>query len=90
MKLCYHDNAIRNLRFDFDGIAIDVETLSIPVTNVTASNYHIVTIESSRCLSQLVSGPVTDLVIDAGHIGVVMGRKARGMFESVAEFHTNA
>ena len=89
VKLCYHDNAIRNRRFDFDGIGIDLEKLSIPVMNVMASKDHIVPIESSRCLSQLVSGPVTDVVIDAGHIGVVMGRKARGMFETVAKFHSH-
>lgn len=90
VKLCYHENAIRNRRFDFDGTQIDLEKVTTPVMNVMASKDHIVPIESSRCLSQLVSGPVTDLVIDAGHIGVVMGRKARGMFETVAKFQNQA
>ncbi|HNW35900.1 MAG TPA: hypothetical protein PKM25_13260, partial [Candidatus Ozemobacteraceae bacterium] len=87
VKLCYHDNAIRNRRFEFDGVQIDLENLSIPMMNVMASKDHIVPIESSRCLSQLVAGTVTDIVIEAGHIGVVMGRKARGMFDAVAQFH---
>ncbi|HOY67444.1 MAG TPA: alpha/beta fold hydrolase [Candidatus Ozemobacteraceae bacterium] len=86
VKLCYHDNALRGGSFELDGVRIDLSTLRVPTMNVMASKDHIVPIESARCLSELVTGPVNEVVIDAGHIGVVMGRKARGMFDTVAKF----
>jgi polyhydroxyalkanoate synthase len=87
VKLCYHDNAVIQGSFALPDRTIDLKNVTCPVMNVVATKDHIVPIESSRIVAKLITGPITEVPVEAGHIGVVMGRKARKMFESVANFH---
>ncbi len=84
---CYHDNALVNGTLKVNDRPVSLTQVTCPMLNVMAKKDHIVPVESSRIVSTLVSGPVTEVLIDAGHIGVAMGSKAREMFTQVAGFH---
>ncbi len=87
IKLCCHENSLVNGRFCMGEHHIDLRNIECDILNVIASKDHIVTIESARKVDQLVTGKVEEVLIEAGHIGLVMGRRAKQMFESVAKFH---
>jgi polyhydroxyalkanoate synthase len=88
VKLCYHDNDLLKGRFHLGDRVVDLKDITCPILNIMATKDHIVPIESSRILSKLVGIPVRNLEVDAGHIGVIMGRKAREMFQTVIDFHS--
>lgn len=88
VKLCYHEDAVVEGIFSVSGKTVDLRDISCPILNIMALKDHIVPPESSRIIDKLVSVPVTDIEIDAGHIGVIMGRKAQKMYESVISFHS--
>lgn len=87
VKMTYHENALINRTINLGGRPVDLKVPQMPILNVMARKDHIVPLASSQKLSDLVTAPVTDVVIDAGHIGVTMGRKAKEMFAAVAKFH---
>ncbi|MBF0501039.1 MAG: alpha/beta fold hydrolase [Candidatus Riflebacteria bacterium] len=87
VKMTYQDNALVNNKISLGGRAVDLKTFTSPVLNIMARKDHIVPAESSRMLSEMVGGEVSEVMIDAGHIGIAMGRKARDMFAAVAKFH---
>ncbi|MFZ2957174.1 MAG: alpha/beta fold hydrolase [Candidatus Ozemobacteraceae bacterium] len=87
VKMTYHENALANDTINLQGRPVDLKVFTSPILNIMARKDHIVPVESSRMLSGMVGGTVTELNIDAGHIGVTMGRKAREMFSAVAKFH---
>ncbi len=86
VEICYHDNRLVNGGLTLNGVPVDLKNLTVPILNVIALKDHIVPPESSRIVSTLTGGPVTEVLMDAGHIGIAMGRKAREMFEKVAAF----
>jgi len=88
VKLCYHENALMKRCFEVHHQTVDLRQVTCPILNIVATKDHIVPMESSRAVAKLVGSKVQDLIVDAGHIGVVMGRKARKMFESAAKFHS--
>jgi len=87
VKLCYHDNALIEGTATLKGHKIDLRQVTTPILNIMARKDHIVPLPSAQIVSTLVGGPVQEVVIDAGHIGIAMGRKAREMFAAVAGFH---
>ncbi|NLI75939.1 MAG: alpha/beta fold hydrolase [Candidatus Riflebacteria bacterium] len=87
VRICYQENRLVEGGLVLAGKPVDLKEITCPILNVIASKDHIVPIESSRIVSTLVGGPVREELIDAGHIGIAMGSKARLMFETVLRFH---
>ncbi|MBF0544681.1 MAG: alpha/beta fold hydrolase [Candidatus Riflebacteria bacterium] len=87
LKLCYHKNAVVNNKVVLKGQEIDFRNFKTPILNIMAKKDHIVPIQSSQVLKDLVSSEITEVIIDAGHVGVAMGKKAREMFQAVAKFN---
>ncbi|MBF0410823.1 MAG: alpha/beta fold hydrolase [Candidatus Riflebacteria bacterium] len=87
VKMCYHENSIVKNKVTLKGKKLDLRSLKVPILNIMAKKDHIVEVNSSRIIREIVSSPVTEVFIDAGHIGVAMGRKAREMFDAVSKYN---
>lgn len=87
VRVCYQENRLVEGGLVLNGKAVDLRQVTGPILNVIALKDHIVPPESSRIVARLVGGPVREVLIDAGHIGIAMGSKARQMFETVQRFH---
>jgi len=88
VRKCYQENRLIEGGMELNGKNVDLKKITSPILNVMARKDHLVPIKSSAVVSSLVSGPVMDELIDAGHIGLVMGSKARVMFDTVLRFHS--
>lgn len=71
----YGENSPQNLRWQVDKAVVDPGKLTKPVLNVIPSADRIVPPESSRALSRQFA-EVDELVPNAGHIGMMVGRSA--------------
>lgn len=78
VDLLVRDNLLATGELPIGGRTIYLSDVTCPVLNVMAENDHMVPPEASELLSDLVgSDDVTDLRIEAGHIGLAAGRDAK-------------
>lgn len=89
VKFCYQDNTLMKKSFLFKGNEISLQKMTSQILVVIATKDHIVPPASSRGISCLLwgSGKVKEVELEAGHIGIVMGRRAKKMFEILGAFH---
>jgi len=71
------DNGFMNDALELGGRALSLGDITVPFLNVFGRKDHIVPTEATRPLSGLLgSDDVTDLELDAGHVGLFIGRGA--------------
>ena len=58
--------------------ALDFTSIGCPVMNAVGTADHIVPIESNRAVLDIVPH-VEDLMFDAGHVGLLLGKRAHGV-----------
>lgn len=81
IKQFYRENALVNGSIEIDGASIRLEDMSFPVLNIAGREDHIVPPEStltSDLLPKNSDVTLTTWVVDGGHIGCLLGRKAQG------------
>ena len=72
-----NNNAFMNNRLELGGRRISLDDIKVPFLNVFGRKDHIVPAAATRPLSGLVgSDDVTDLELNAGHVGLFIGRRA--------------
>jgi polyhydroxyalkanoate synthase len=59
-----------------DGRRASLSDIGVPILSVTAELDDIVPLAASKPLGDLVAGEVTETVVPAGHVALVMGRRA--------------
>lgn len=75
-EMFLRENAFVNGTARLDGRLVDLQRVTAPILSVTAEHDDIVPKECTTPLASLVAGEVTDVRIPAGHVGLVMGRRA--------------
>ena len=78
VELCHEDNALVNDSIMLGGRRIRLSDIDVPFLNVVAEHDHIVPAASTTPLTPLVgSADRTELVLPAGHVGLIVGSKGR-------------
>lgn len=78
VKECYQENKLIKGEMKIGGRKVDLKEITCPLLNIAAERDHIVPIESTRVLTEVVSSKdKTLMVIPSGHVSLVAGSKAR-------------
>ncbi|SDZ82444.1 alpha/beta fold hydrolase [Rubrimonas cliftonensis] len=86
----YHDNALARGAFALDGRRVDLGAITAPVLALYGLRDHLVPPACARAIGALTGGPCREAPIDAGHVGVFVSRRARGLAgRALAEFLTD-
>lgn len=75
-EMFLRENGFVNGTVRLDGRPVDLQRMTAPILSVTAEHDDIVPNECTTPLAALVASDVTDVRIPAGHVGLVMGRRA--------------
>lgn len=76
-KMFARQNGFMTDRLELGGRSLSLGDIEVPFLNVFGRNDHIVPADATRPLSGLVgSDDITDLELDAGHVGLFIGRSA--------------
>jgi len=74
----FHQNGLIDGTAQVGGRPVDPRRITMPVLNIYASRDHLVPPAASRALRELVgTDDYTELELEAGHIGIYVGGKAR-------------
>jgi polyhydroxyalkanoate synthase len=86
----YQDNKLARGVLDIDGRRVDLEEIRCPVLSVAASGDQIAPRSTTRPIVGLVgSTDVREIVLQGGHVGIVVGRSARsGLWPKVTQWLT--
>ena len=85
----YKENQLINGKLELDNVPVHLENINVPVVNVIAKKDNIVPENAALSLNKKVSSEINDRIeIDAGHIGVIMGRKAKDAWEKMYEWYS--
>ncbi|MFA7577736.1 MAG: hypothetical protein WC002_06665, partial [Candidatus Muiribacteriota bacterium] len=85
----YKENQLINGKLELDNFPVHLENIKVPVVNVIAKKDNIVPENAALSLNKKVSSEINDRIeIDAGHIGVIMGRKAKDAWEKMYEWYS--
>ncbi len=77
VEMLMRENALVNDTLRLDGRPVSLKSVTVPYLNVVASRDHIVLPAAARPALDLVgSEDKHELLLDAGHIGLAVGRKA--------------
>lgn len=78
VEMLVRGNAFMSGRLRIGGRAVSLSDIRVPFLNVVASKDHIVPPESARPVMEMVGSAQKDeLVLEAGHIGLAVGRNAQ-------------
>ncbi len=70
----YQDNKLVKGQVKIGASRVDLETITIPILNIFASNDHLVPVDASKALAGCVSSAdYTELEFPGGHIGIYVG-----------------
>ncbi|MDD2715061.1 MAG: alpha/beta fold hydrolase [Candidatus Wallbacteria bacterium] len=86
----YRENNLISGKFSLNGRKIKLSDIKAPVLSVIATRDSIVPAKASLALNEAVSGTAETIEIDAGHIGIVMGRKAKEAWMGMTMWLTKA
>jgi len=75
----YHENRLARGCFMLDGRTVDLGAITAPVLSVIGLRDHLVPPPCARALAPMLRAPWRELALDAGHIGVFVSRRARGV-----------
>ena len=77
VRMMGQDNGFMTGRLELGGRSISLDDIRVPFLNVFGTKDHIVPADATRPLSGLLGSPdVTDLELNAGHVGLFIGRTA--------------
>jgi polyhydroxyalkanoate synthase len=75
---CYQDNKLARGRLQIDGRPVRLENIRCPLLNVAAAGDEIAPRPTTRAIMHLTgSVDAEEIVLQGGHVGVVVGRAAR-------------
>jgi polyhydroxyalkanoate synthase len=78
IKDLYQNNLLLKGEFQINGQIIDLRQLNMPTFTIAARRDHIAPWESVAVLHDLIASPDKELVVlESGHIGMVIGSSAR-------------
>ena len=84
IKKFYQQNLLAKDELTIGEEKILLSDITVPVLNVIASKDNIVMKSAALSLNDKVSSEKKDIIeVDAGHIGVIMGRKAREAWDGM-------
>ncbi|MGM0607290.1 MAG: alpha/beta fold hydrolase [Candidatus Muiribacteriota bacterium] len=84
----YHKNSLAQDKLQLDGKKISLSNLKVPVLNVIARRDGIVPEKSAKFLNEKIKSEKKEILeIDAGHIGIIMGSKAKKAWESMFRWY---
>jgi polyhydroxyalkanoate synthase len=90
IKKFYQKNLLAKDELTIGEQKILLSDINIPVLNVIADKDNIVMKEAALALNNKVSSKKKDLIeVDAGHIGIIMGRKAKQAWEGMFDWFSN-
>ncbi|MDJ0918295.1 MAG: alpha/beta fold hydrolase [Woeseiaceae bacterium] len=73
------DNALVSGKHTVKGQRVDLGKITVPTLNILAKYDHIVPVAQSMAVGELLgSKDITTEVLNAGHIGIMAGRKSKG------------
>ena len=76
-QMLMRENALMNDTLRLGGRPVSLSEVRVPYLNVVATRDHIVLPETARPALDLVGSPdKQELLLEAGHIGLAVGRKA--------------
>lgn len=75
-RMFLRENGLMNGTVRLNGRPVDLQQVTAPILSVTAEHDDIVPKECTTPLAAVVASDVTDVRIPAGHVGLVMGRRA--------------
>jgi polyhydroxyalkanoate synthase len=83
----YKNNELVNDKLEINSKLVEFSNIKTPILNVIAKNDNIVSYNAAKSLTLKVKSKINDLIeIEAGHIGVVMGKKAKETWEKTLEW----
>lgn len=71
IKDLYQENKLSRGEFEINGVKADLSNITCPVLNITAQFEHVFPEQSAKMLNDLVQGPVSYHVVQAGHVTLV-------------------
>lgn len=87
IKGFYQENALVNETMTCAGERVSLANITMPVLNVVALKDNIVPAQAAKALNSMVSSPVNEHIdVDAGHIGVIMGSKAKDAWQGIGDW----
>lgn len=72
----YQKNALANATLQIESQTVDLKAIHTPLFNTYAIDDHLVPPSASQGLSQVIHGPVTEMALAGGHLGLFIGRRA--------------
>ncbi|OGT62781.1 MAG: hypothetical protein A3E85_02935 [Gammaproteobacteria bacterium RIFCSPHIGHO2_12_FULL_45_12] len=77
LRFFYHENRLIEGGLCFDGEAVDLKSIAIPILNVMARDDHIVPVSASRGLNKWINSKnYKQKIIQGGHIGIYLKKKS--------------
>jgi polyhydroxyalkanoate synthase len=86
----YQKNQLIKGEYVVNGRKVNLKNITVPFLNVTALRDNIVSSEAANPIMDVIGSEIKDKIeIDAGHIGVVMGKKAKEAWDCMSGWFYN-